>query len=344
MEFRRPLCIVLLAVVAGFPLLADAAAQGHDAPARDSVEEGTPSQSRRIALSFDDAPRADGPLLSGTRRTRLLIDALAEARVPQAAFFVTTQNIETPADRQRLLDYAAAGHVLANHSHAHQWLSRSTPHDYLADIDRAAAILSEFDGVRPWFRFPFLDEGRDAKRRDQLRQGLAERGLANGYVTVDNYDWYLDASVQRTIDGGAHLDRDALRDVYVEMLLDAVGFYDNIARATLGRSPAHVLLLHENDLAALYIGDLVDALRQRGWTIIGIDEAYADPIARRHPDTLFNSQGRVAALAHAAGRSARELVHPSEDEAWLDAHLAKRGAFRQTPLENRRLLQHTPPD
>src|SRR5687768_13258718 len=79
---------------------------------------GTPARSeeRRIALSFDDAPTADGALFSGSRRTSALIRALAEAGVEQAAFFVTTRNLHGSAEERRLRAYAEAGHVLANHS------------------------------------------------------------------------------------------------------------------------------------------------------------------------------------------------------------------------------------
>jgi len=294
---------------------------------------GATENGPRIALSFDDAPRPDGPLMSGPERTRALNAALAEAGVRQAAFFVTTQNLRTIADHDRLRAYVAAGHVLANHSHAHRWLSRSTVDETLADIDRATALLSAFDGTRPWFRFPYLDEGHDHERRDRLRDGLAERGLVNGYVTVDNYDWYLDARLQKAIEAGMQVDHDALGRVYVETLVDAVAFYDDIARATLGRSPAHVLLLHENDLAAMHVGDLVRALRTRDWRIIGIDEAYSDPIATQFPDTLFNGQGRVAALARAAGTPAAKLIHVSEDEAWLDQLIEARRIFSVAPNE-----------
>jgi peptidoglycan/xylan/chitin deacetylase (PgdA/CDA1 family) len=298
---------------------------------------GTParSQERRIALSFDDAPTADGALFSGSRRTSALIRALAEAGVEQAAFFVTTRNLHGSAEERRLRAYAEAGHVLANHSHGHQWLSRTPAADYLEDIDRASRTLASFDGTRPWFRFPFLDEGSDAARRDGIRDGLAERGMHNGYVTVDNYDWYLAAKTDEAVRAGKDVDFEALRKTYVDMLLGSVEFYDAIARQALGRSPAHVLLLHENDLAAMYAGDLVRALRDAGWRIVPIDEAYADPIAKMLPDTLFNGQGRVAALARAAGKPARELVQASEDEAWIDAELERAAVFGMHPEDRR---------
>lgn len=293
------------------------------------------SQERRIALSFDDAPTADGALFSGSRRTSKLLRALAAADVEQAGVFVTTRNLHGPAEARRLRAYADAGHVLANHSHGHLWLSRTQAADYLEDVDRASRALAPFQGTRPWFRFPFLDEGADAEQRDRIRAGLAERGLRNAYVTVDNYDWYLASKVDGAVRAGTYVDFEALRKTYVDMLVGSVEFYDAIARRALGRSPAHVLLLHENDLAAMYAGDLVRALRDAGWHIIPIEEAYADPIAGMQPDTLFNGQGRVAALARASGRPARELIHVSEDEAWIDAELERANIFGGRPGDDR---------
>jgi hypothetical protein len=61
-----------------------------------------------------------------------------------------------------------------------------------------------------------------------------------------------------------------------------------------------VLRLHETDLNALFIPDVVAALQADGWEIVTIDEAYADPIAEMEPDTVYLGGGRVAALAAAA--------------------------------------------
>jgi hypothetical protein len=47
------------------------------------------------------------------------------------------------------------------------------------------------------------------------------------------------------------------------------------------------MLLHETDIAALYIGDFVAELKRHGWTIISADEAFADPIAKAMPDVPF---------------------------------------------------------
>ncbi len=283
---------------------------------------------RRIALTFDDAPRGDGPFFTGEARAEALIAALDEVEAEGAMFFVTTRNLERRGEEgaARLRAYVEAGHVLASHSHAHPWLTRTPVDEYLADLDESMARLEAFDGVLPYFRFPFLDEGRDTReRRDAIRAGLAERGLVNGYVTVDNYDWYLAALASEAVKAGHEFDQEALRNVYVETLVAAVEFYDAIAVEALDRSSAHVLLLHENDLAALFIDDLVRALRERGWAIIPAEVAYQDPLVAIEPDTLFLGQGRVGGIAHEHGRPARELVHEAEDEVFLRDLFVERG-------------------
>lgn len=277
--------------------------------------------SKRIALTFDDIPRAPGAFFSPDERTRRLIASLRRARVRQAAFFVTTGNLERPfgeGGERRIAAYVAASHVIANHSHSHFWATRTPVADYVADLDRAAAWLRGRSGYRPWFRFPFLDEGRDTtERRDALRLALAQRGLSSGYVTVDSYDWYLEQLTNQAARAGQRIDRDALRALYVETIVGAAEFTDRIAVETLGRSPAHVLLLHETDLAALFIADAVAALRANGWEIVTADEAYRDPIAAIEPDSLFLGAGRVAGIAAAQGRTPRSLVPDWNEEDHL---------------------------
>ncbi len=79
------------------------------------------------------------------------------------------------------------------------------------------------------------------------------------------------------------IDMAALRDLYVETMVQAADYYDGLAIKTIGRSPAHVILLHETDLAALFIEDLVAALRKDGWEIVTADAAFADRSAPRCP-------------------------------------------------------------
>lgn len=290
---------------------------------------------KRITLSFDDAPRGAGPMFSGDERAARLIRTLASATKVPVVFFVTPRGFERAGGRERIERYAAAGHLIANHTDRHPWLSRTETEEYLAGVDTAERLLAGIENRRPWFRFPYLDEGTPREKRDRVRAGLAKRGLRNGYVTVDNYDWYIESKWQAAVKQGRSVNMEALRDVYVEMLTGAVEFYDQAAVEALGRSPAHVLLLHENDLAAMFVGDLVAALREAGWSVISPDEAYADPVAERVPHTLATRQGHIGALAIESGRTPNTMTHLAIEETQIDALLEERAVFGRAPKPGR---------
>lgn len=260
---------------------------------------------KRIALTFDDAPRARGPFLTPDERTERIISGLRKAKVRQAAFFVVPGNLSAPdgaGGERRIAAYVKAGHVIANHSFSHPALKSMTAEAYLADIDRASGWLMGRKGLRPWFRYPFLDEGgTDKAKRDAVRAGLAARKLSNGYVTADGSDWNIEGLTIEARKAGKPIDMAALRDLYVETHVESAEFADALARKVLGRQPAQVMLLHETDLAAYWIADLVAALRAKGWEIVTADVAYRDPIAKVQPDTPSAQGNRLEALAWEKG-------------------------------------------
>lgn len=278
---------------------------------------------KEVALTFDDAPRPATALLAGADRSQLLLRGLEKAGVTQAAFFAVAGRVDSDGER-RLRRYARAGHIIANHSTKHVHLREMTAQAFLADVEKADRVLRPLPGFRALFRFPFLGEGETVAKRDEVRAGLRAMGYGQGYVTIDNYDWYIDGLAQRAAKAGAVIDREALGALYVEAIAASAAFYDGLAVKHLGRSPRHVLLLHENDLAAMNIERLVSKLREDGWTIITVDAAYADPIALEHPQTLLLGQGRVAALAIDRGAPRNSVFGPYEEEEELDALFRKR--------------------
>jgi len=288
------------------------------------------SADKRIALSFDDVPRQRGAFFSTEERTDRLIAALREAKVAQAVFFVNPGHLDHPEGAGRetqIAAYVAAGHVIANHSYSHPHLGKLTSDEYLADIDRAEAWLKDRSGYRPWFRFPYLFEGgRDKAKRDAVRSGLAARGLRNGYVTADGLDWHLEQLTVDAAAAGKKMDMKALRKLYLQMHLGAIEHHDAMARKTLGRSPAHMLLLHETDLAALFLGDLLAELRRTGWTFISADAAYSDPLRKAFPDVPFASGTLIGSMAW------EKNIDPPLSPLWIDEDLA-------TYLFKRRVLK-----
>ena len=255
---------------------------------------------KRIALSFDDGPRGRGAFFTPDERTKRLIAGLKAAKVKQAAFFVVPGQLghdDGVGGEQRIAAYVAAGHVIADHSFTHRHLNELPAAEYVADIDRAEAWLKDRKGRRPWFRYPFLDEGGDDQAKvAAVRAALKARGLHNGYATVDGSDWNIESRTADAVKAGKKVDLPALRDLYVETMVQAADFAEGLSRKTWGRQPVQVILLHETDVAALFIADFVAALRKDGWTIVTADEAYADPIAKLAP-IVPSANGTLVELA-----------------------------------------------
>lgn len=284
------------------------------------------SHAREIALTFDDAPTPDSKLMTGDERTQKIIEGLQKSKVADALFFVKADYINAETVK-RLKLYAAAGFHLANHSFSHQSSSQLGSNAYAQDAYTAHLLLKPFDNVLPFHRFPYLHYGKDLAEINKLQSLLGELGYRDGYVTVDNYDWYISFLITKAADENKTIDFEKARNFYVNSLYESIEFYDSIARKSLNRSPRHVLLLHENDAAALFIGDLVKHLRDRGWKIISPQKAYRDLIAEKFPQVVFHKQGRVAAIANSKGVPENELRHPSENEQYLDKAFAEAGVI-----------------
>ena len=255
---------------------------------------------KRIAFTFDDVPRGRGAFFTPDERTIRLIAGLHKGGVKQAAFYLVPGQIghdDGLGGAERIEAYVAAGHVIADHSFTHPHLNELSVADYMADVDKAEAWLRGREGRRPWFRYPFLDEGGDDKAKvAAVRAALKARGLHNGYATVDGSDWNIESRTADALKAGKRIDMDSLRDLYVETMVGAADFADQLARKIWDRPPAQVIVLHETDIAALFIADLAKALRKDGWTIITADEAYADPISKLAPKVPY-ANGTLVELA-----------------------------------------------
>ncbi len=257
------------------PVLADAATSPH-----------TQTQ-KRIAFSFDDTPRGPGAFLDVGQRPQMLIAALKSGGIDQAVFFANPGRI-SPINKgaEAIAAYASAGHLVANHTSNHVTVSSQSAAGFLADVDAAELWLKPQPGYRPWLRFPQLDEGgRDKAKRDAVRAGMRDRGIRHGYVTADGWDWYLESMTIEAKKADKVMDFAALRDLYIETHVESAEFSDRLARRMFAKPPVQMMLLHETDLAALFVADLAQALRAKGWQIVPADAVYADPVAKLIPDS-----------------------------------------------------------
>ena len=90
-----------------------------------------------------------------------------------------------------------------------------------------------------------------------------------------------------------------------------------------------MLLLHENDLAALCLDTLIEKIKVKGWKIISPVDAIKDPIYSKRPNTLFNGNGQIAALYHEAKgvKLYDPWSHPWENGKLIRKEFDRRGVF-----------------
>ena len=97
-------------------------------------------------------------------------------------------------------------------------------------------------------------------------------------------------------------------------------YFRDGARDVFGRHIAHTLLTHFNLVSALYLGDLLDALRDDGWSITSAGAVYQDDVFRRQPDVLPAGDSLVWACAQETRRGLPKA--PMENDAWLEREFA----------------------
>jgi peptidoglycan/xylan/chitin deacetylase (PgdA/CDA1 family) len=269
---------------------------------------------RSIALSFDDGYDPRHQPEAATWNAALL-DALAFAEV-RAIFYPAGNRIDSPEGLALVKAWSDAGHAIGNHTYLHANLaSAQTSVDaFTADIVREEALVGGLPGFTKRIRFPYLKEGDTADKRDRVRDWLAQHGYRSGAVTIDTSDWYYD---QRFREWRARHPKDdpaPFRRAYLAHLASRVAYYDGLSRQVLHRGVKHVMLLHTNAINAAFLPDILDMLRENGWTLVRPGEAYDDPVYAARPDVLPAGESLLWSLAKVA--KVRGLRYPGEDDRY----------------------------
>ncbi len=286
------------------------------------------AQPKELALSFDDSPEGHTSFFESQERTDELIKKLKQLDVPPVMVFaVPCRRPKDPSTISQLKKFKEAGHIIASHTCTHPRYDDTAFSAYAADAQKADRLLAPLMSGQKFFRFPFLNEGESEKHRNEMRSWLKENQYRNGYVSIDNDDYIYTLKMNQARKAKKKIDFKKVETHFINHITGAAQFFDDLAVKTLGRSPKHVLLLHEKDATVLFIESLVKELRQQGWKIISAEEAYKDKVYLEQPKNTFANNGIIAQIAmEKTGEKIRygdfdELK--SEINAILDLHFPK---------------------
>lgn len=280
----------------------------------------------QFSITMDDFNWRNPVKLTAVERNDSILNTLQKNSI-KAAAFVIGRNVDSDEGKQLLSSWDKAGHLIGNHTYSHRPYSapETVVADYLQDILRAEELLKQFQRFQKYFRFPALKEGETAAKRDTMRAFLAEHGYRVGHVTIDNSDWLIDNRLTTRLKKDANADVKPYRDFYLEHMWARAEYYDALARRVAGRPVKHTVLVHFNLLNGLFLNDLIEMFKSKGWRPIDAEEAFTDPVFSAKPKVLPAGESIVWSLAKEKGTIAKSLRYPAEDGEFETARMNKLG-------------------
>ena len=279
---------------------------------------------KQIAITIDDPTTKATPKLNWQERDSFILKALDHHNIT-AALFICGMRVDNSEGRVLMNNWDSKDHLMCNHSYSHLYYNSTTATAsvFISDFKKTDPIIRVYRNYTQLFRFPYLKEGSSAEKRNSMRAALKHEGYNNGYVTIDASDWYIDAQLTKTLNQDFHADLTAFKEYYVEHILDRANYYDSLAQVVFQRNIKHTLLLHHSLLNALFLEDLLAALKANDWKLIDAKRAFEDDVFKEQPDIEPCGESIVWQCARQIDSIAKTLRYPAED-----------AAYEKLPLEN----------
>ena len=281
------------------------------------------THAQTISFTFDDGldPRVQPRAAEWNER---ILAALDGANV-KAMLFPAGRIVDTSEGMALVAQWGRRGHAIGNHTYAHRNLASPAMslEAFAEDVLRADRMFASLPGWTRRLRFPYLKEGDSPAKRDGMREWMGRQGYLPAPVSIDTSDWYYDLRFAAWRKAHEHGDPAGFEAAYVEHLVDRADYYDRLAHQLLARRPAHVMLLHVNQVNATFLPAVIAKFRARGWTVISPLEAFRDPLYSQLPAILPAGESIVWGLARQAGHPG--LRYPAENDVYEMPALDARG-------------------
>ena len=278
-----------------------------------------PPAQPEIAITIDDLPvhAPYPPAVTPLEVNRQMIAALRAENVPATAF-VNAVNVTDSDTMEALRDWRATGFVLGNHTWSHPHLSELTISQFEDELTKGEPLLAKLGGTSDWrwFRYPFLDEGKDENQRAAARQVLAKRGYRVAAVTMSFSDWAFTGAYARCMKARNAAAIDELERLYLQSVRENITASREAAQALYGRDIPYVLLMHVSAMSARMMPQVIALYRDAGFRFVSLAQAESDPAYAGDVDLAGPPPPSTQELAKAK----RVTIAPAPDHsARLDA-------------------------
>jgi len=239
-------------------------------------------------------------------------------------------NVKDAATMQALREWRAAGFVLGNHTWSHPHLSELTMARFEDELTKDEPVREQLGGGTDWrwFRYPFLDEGKDAEQRIAARQILAKHGYRVAAVTTGFSDWawtpaYARCTGKNDLAGVAELER-----LYLAAVNQSIADDRDTAHKLYGRDIPYVLLMHVSAMSARMMPQVIQLYRAAGFRFVSLPDAERDPAYRAYTDLSLPPPPSPWELA---ARKGVQITNATDYSAKLAAMCPSGAAAAPTP-------------
>jgi len=288
------------------------------------AEIAPPASGRRIAITFDDLPAVSVPagrtcdLAALKANTAKLLATLTARAVPIVGFVNEGRICKTlgqdalPSLLNMWLD---AGAELGNHTFSHVDIDATTVSLYEGDIVRGESItsklLSERGRTERYFRYPFLNSGKNRDIKTAIDSFLAKHGYTVAPVTIVSNEWMFAAIYADAKERGDVATMKLVTDAYVPYMEKVVGYFEHASTRLFGHEISQVILVHASALNADTADQLIGMLQSRSYRFVTLGEALQDP-AYATPDGYVGSDGFSCLLHWAQTENMLMAPRPAE--------------------------------
>lgn len=283
-QVTRPVTVLTLSCL----LLASVAAFAQDKKSSAKNAKGK----KQIAITFDELPAArsfgdvDRDAIS-----YLMLGALKKYEV-KATGFVVGDQIEDSYDL--LGQWLNNGHKLGNLTMSGQDYNRLGPEQFIRDIRKGdealEAMLSGFGQKRRYFRYPYLHYGDTQEKRKQASLFLEAQNYIVCPATVIPEDYLYNLNLTKLGKTPDSAKYEALMNEYINHVLDELERQERLAQDIMNRPIEQILLLRANRLNAVFLDELLGALKSEGYEFVTLDSALKDEVYEM-PEAYLGMKG-----------------------------------------------------
>ncbi|UCD64624.1 MAG: polysaccharide deacetylase family protein [Candidatus Zixiibacteriota bacterium] len=245
-----------------------------------------------ICISFDELPAAQSfDEVDREAVTYLILETLKKHKVKAIGFVVGNQ-IEDSFDI--LGQWLNDGHRLGNMTYSNQDLHQLGIEQFILDIkagaDALETMLEGFGQKERYFRYPFLHYGSTVEAKKQVKLYLEEHDYTVVHASVVTEDYLYNLSLEKMGKVPDSAEYDNLLNEYVNHVLDEIERMEALSAEVLKRPCRHILRLKANRLNAVFLDEMLTAMKDMGCQFISVERALEDELYSA-PEAYFGARG-----------------------------------------------------